>query len=80
MNENTKSGLNFISIEARPLDQLPLPRQRGLSFSTSRWGMENRHGGNALNTVRPERPVVRTAYVGFRLVAGLDPADRVSPR
>ena len=48
----------------------PLPRQRGLSWSTNKWGMDNRHGSNALNTARPEMRTTRNGYCGFRLVRG----------
>ena len=46
----------------------PLPRQMGLPWTTNQWELYNRHGLNALNTVRPEMRVTRTGYVGFRLV------------
>ena len=45
-----------------------LPRRVGLSFSTSLWGMINRRGINALNTVRPELRTRADSYCGFRLV------------
>jgi hypothetical protein len=46
----------------------PLPRQRGLSWSTNKWGLDNRHGHNAMNTVRPEMRTTYNRYSGFRLV------------
>ena len=46
----------------------PLPHQIGLSWMTNQWGLVNRHGANALNTLRPEMRSTKTGYVGFRLV------------
>lgn len=46
----------------------PLPRQRGLSWSTNKWGLDNRHGLNAINTARPEMRTTDNRYSGFRLV------------
>ena len=46
----------------------PLPRRVGLTFSTSLWGMVNRRGSSALNTVQPELRTRCDKYCGFRLV------------
>ena len=46
----------------------PLPRQRGLSWSTNKWGLDNRNGHNAINTARPEMRSTCNRYSGFRLV------------
>ena len=45
----------------------PLTRRRGLSWSTSEWGMTNFRGKNAINTVQPENRTFKNAFGGFRL-------------
>lgn len=48
-------------------DQPPLPRRVGLSWCTSKWNMDHRHGGGALNTVQPEPRRFANVYGGFRI-------------
>ena len=48
-------------------DQPPLPRRVGLSWVTSKWNMDNRHGSGALNTVQPEPRRLGNTYGGFRI-------------
>jgi len=54
----------------------PLPRRRGLSWSTSEWGMTNFRGKNALNTVQPEQRVFQNDFGGFRLTRDIFTEER----
>jgi len=55
----------------RPADGRPLPRRVGLTHITSDWGMNERHGKNALNTVQPQLRQFSDRFGGFRLARPL---------